>query len=123
MGAGAELAIGNGAGAAEEAGGAAMGALGASAGAADEAGGAALGAWIGAADAVIAGAEMGAMTVAGLGCIMLTGGPWAFGLPGAGAWTWPSGIWETWAWMARGRRMRAMEVRILVVWKVCLCGD
>lgn len=46
------------------------------------------------------------------GIMLLTGGAWALGLPGAGAWIWPSGIWETWAWAARGRRRRAMEGRI-----------
>lgn len=74
-----------------------------------------MGAGTGAAEGVMAG---GGATV---GCIMLTGDAWALGLPGAGAWIWPSGIWETWAWAARGRRRRAIEGRIFA-WFGCLVG-
>lgn len=46
------------------------------------------------------------------------------GEPGPGAWSWPSGIWVTWAETARGRRTKAMEARIFdVVFAVLLVVD
>ena len=106
-------ALGASTGAAEEAGGASIGALGASMGAA----GASMWVSIGAAGGEMGlGSEMGVGEMGlgrgmGVGVMMLTGGPWALGFVSAGAWIWPSAIWETWALMARGRRRRVVVVR------------